>query len=259
MTNFALQASGSVAGPSVTLSWTAPAPTVTTGAATAVAGTSATMTGTVAPNGYQITDCHFVLTPAPATGSTVPCAQQLGAGTAAQPVTAAAAGLIRRPPTPRPWSRAGSRGSRPASRCRSAPSPRGHRGSTGAPLVSGLKLSRRAFPPRHAQAAAARRGISGTTISFGLSEAAPVRLTFERALAGRRRAPLRGSPRARPSAAGCHAVHECGRLGAAPPMPEPAASASKACSTTAARWRRNLPANARRGGLDGCRRFDPAG
>src|SRR6478735_8630680 len=93
VTNFALQASGSLAGPSVTLSWTAPTPTVTTGAATAVAATSATMTGTVAPNGYQITDCHFVLTPAPAPGSTVPCAQQLGAGTAAQPVTAAATGL----------------------------------------------------------------------------------------------------------------------------------------------------------------------
>ena len=187
VTDFALQANGSVAGPSVTFSWAAPTPTVTTGAATAVAGTSATMTGTVAPNGYQITDCHFVLTPAPATGSTVPCAQQLGAGTAAQPVTAAAAGLNPETTYTATLVAGGEPGvttGQPVSfgtlAAGAAAASR-----TGAPLVSGLKLSRRRFHRGTRRATVTRRGISGTTISFGLSEAAPVRLTFERATVGR--------------------------------------------------------------------------
>jgi hypothetical protein len=81
------------AAPEALFTWTRPAPSVTGGAASAVTATTATLAGSVNPNGSQVTDCHFVLSPAPPAGATAPCAQQLGSGEAAVPVSVALAGL----------------------------------------------------------------------------------------------------------------------------------------------------------------------
>ena len=45
------------------------------------------------PNGYQITDCHFVISPAPAAGATSPAPSRSAPASAALPVTAGAVGL----------------------------------------------------------------------------------------------------------------------------------------------------------------------
>jgi hypothetical protein len=81
------------AEPSVSFSWTAPPPTVLTGAPSAVTPTTATLNGTVNPNAWQPTGCSFALSPAPVGVSVFPCAQQLAIGIAPTPVSATAAGL----------------------------------------------------------------------------------------------------------------------------------------------------------------------
>ena len=96
VSSYAIQPTAAGAGPAVTISWTEPAPTVSTAAPTTVTASTAALAGSVNPNGYPITDCHFVISPAPATGATVPCAQQVGGGTDTLAVTAAAVGLAPR-------------------------------------------------------------------------------------------------------------------------------------------------------------------
>ena len=79
--------------PQITFEWTLPAPTVLTSTPSIVASSSATLAGTINPNGSQITDCHFSVSPAPPAGSTIACAQQVGAGSVPVPVSAAISGL----------------------------------------------------------------------------------------------------------------------------------------------------------------------
>jgi DNA-binding beta-propeller fold protein YncE len=65
---------------------------VTSGAATNVTGTSATLNGTIDPDGLPVTSCQFEY----GAGTIVPCAQtpaEIGAGTSPVPVSAAVAGL----------------------------------------------------------------------------------------------------------------------------------------------------------------------
>jgi hypothetical protein len=81
------------AQPEITFTWTVPPPSATTTAATALTSSSATLHGTVNPNASPLTDCHFVISPAPPGGSTISCAQQLGAGTLPVPVSAQLQGL----------------------------------------------------------------------------------------------------------------------------------------------------------------------
>jgi streptogramin lyase len=69
-------------------------PDATSGAATASGPGSASLTGTVIPNGEPITDCHFEYGTSTAYGTSVPCAQTVGGGTAGIPVTASAGNLI---------------------------------------------------------------------------------------------------------------------------------------------------------------------
>jgi hypothetical protein len=69
-----------------------PPPTVVTRGATNVQATSATVNGTVNPNGSQVTDCHFEL--GGPTTITVPCAQSVGAGTNPVQVSANVSGLL---------------------------------------------------------------------------------------------------------------------------------------------------------------------
>jgi streptogramin lyase len=57
-------------------------PDVASGAGTADSPDSASLTGTVNPNGTSIADCHFEFGTNPAYGTSIPCAQTVGGGTA---------------------------------------------------------------------------------------------------------------------------------------------------------------------------------
>jgi hypothetical protein len=78
------------AEPLVRLIWVLPRPTVATGPAHQITKTAALLTGLVDPNGYPLTNCHFVVSPG---ARSVPCAQHVGAGTKAIPVSARVTGL----------------------------------------------------------------------------------------------------------------------------------------------------------------------
>ena len=70
-----------------------PGPTVTTGAASSVSSSSATLTGSVNPNGVIVTSCYFEYGQPVVYGSTVPCAQSVESGASTVPVSADLAGL----------------------------------------------------------------------------------------------------------------------------------------------------------------------
>jgi predicted outer membrane repeat protein len=63
-------------------------PVVSTGTATAVSHTGATVSGTVNPEGSSTSDCHFQYGPTTAYGSVAPCGQQVGGGSVAVPGSA---------------------------------------------------------------------------------------------------------------------------------------------------------------------------
>jgi hypothetical protein len=93
VSNFSLVPTADGAEPQVTFTWTAPAPAVTTGAVSHITTTSASLTGTINPNGSQVTACHFAVSPAPPAGATVPCVQPVGGASSPVPVSATASGL----------------------------------------------------------------------------------------------------------------------------------------------------------------------
>jgi hypothetical protein len=68
-------------------------PAVVTKPATGILGTSATLNGTVNPNGKTVTDCHFNYGITTAYGSTVPCATSPGSGNSPVAVSAPVTGL----------------------------------------------------------------------------------------------------------------------------------------------------------------------
>ena len=70
-----------------------PNPTVVTGAASEVAQTSATLTASVNPEGFEVTSCDFQYGTSLSYGSSVPCASLPGSGTSPALVSAAAAPL----------------------------------------------------------------------------------------------------------------------------------------------------------------------
>jgi hypothetical protein len=71
------------------------APTVTTGASSGITQTSATVAGTVTPNGANVTSCRIEYGASVLYGSQVPCSPASpGAGTSVVPVTGALAGLL---------------------------------------------------------------------------------------------------------------------------------------------------------------------
>jgi phosphodiesterase/alkaline phosphatase D-like protein len=71
-----------------------PAPTVKTGAASAVTQTTATLEGTVDPNGYEVTSCEFEYgTTTAYVEKPVPCSAAPGAGTGDVSVSASLTGL----------------------------------------------------------------------------------------------------------------------------------------------------------------------
>ncbi len=71
----------------------APEPAVETRGASDIAGTSATVSATVDPNGGDVKDCHFEYGPTLGYGTSVPCSSSPGAGTTPVSVSAALSGL----------------------------------------------------------------------------------------------------------------------------------------------------------------------
>jgi len=69
------------------------APTVVTGPASGVGAHEATLTGTVNPNGAEVSSCRFEYGTSPSYGSTVACPQTVGSGEARVAVTGNAPGL----------------------------------------------------------------------------------------------------------------------------------------------------------------------
>jgi hypothetical protein len=196
VSGFTLMPTAEGAVPSVSFSWTAPPPTVLTGAPSAVTSTTATLNGTVNPNAWQPTGCSFVLSPAPAGVSAFPCAQQLATGIAPTPVSATAAGLA--PGTKYTVTLTASTvqgAGNGASVSFTTPSAAeiGKSGAVGGTTLSltGLELSPTIF--RHgkhlatiAKTKARKKKIvpTATTISFSLSEAATVTLSLEQSSPG---------------------------------------------------------------------------
>jgi hypothetical protein len=88
----AANANGTANGADQTFT-TPPALLVTTGDATDVGATTASLNGTVDPLGAALTDCHFDYGTDTSYGQTAPCAETVGSGTGAVPVHADLTGL----------------------------------------------------------------------------------------------------------------------------------------------------------------------
>jgi hypothetical protein len=176
------------AAPTVTFTWTLPAPTAITGPVSDLTATTATLNGTIDPNGSPVTSCGFTITPAPASGAGVACGSRSpGSGDTPVPVSAAVTGLapsttytVRLTATGAQGTGTGqpvefTTGAGSADRATHAlritavaqSATRWRRGSSAA------KISRTARIPE------------GTTFSFRLNERAAVKLTFARLAAGR--------------------------------------------------------------------------
>jgi len=188
VSGFALLATAHGAEPAITISWAMPPPAALTGAASAITPTSALLAGSVNPDGSQLSDCRFTLSPAAAFGDSLPCAQQIGAGETPVPVAAAAVGLSAATTYTVTLSATSAQGTStglatsfttPAT----APPP-------AALTVTALKLSPTRFRrgSRAATIAAGKHApkklASSTTISFALSRAASVQFGFEAAHSG---------------------------------------------------------------------------
>lgn len=194
VSGFSLVPTAAEAQPAITFSWSPPPPAVITTAASAVAATTATLNGTVNPNAWQPTGCAFSISPAPAGVSTFPCAQQLALGGMPAAVSATALGLTPNTTYTVALTAATVQGSSSGNAVTFTTSPQpngsapGPGGTNAAPVVSALTLSPTRFR-RGTRAATlakhARKRIPvGTTISFKLSQAASVTLTFQRTQPG---------------------------------------------------------------------------
>ena len=90
----ASNAGGTSYGSDQTLTTLPNPPTVATGAASALALTSATLNATVNPDGGTVEDCHFDYGTTTSYGASVPCTTLPGSGTSAVAVSAPVNGLI---------------------------------------------------------------------------------------------------------------------------------------------------------------------
>lgn len=195
VSDYTLLATTEEATPSVNLSWVAPAPTVITGSPSAITATTATLNGTINPNAWQPTGCSFAISPPPSGVSTFPCPQQLATGISPVSVSATAADLMpatQYTVTLTSSTVQGSSSGAPVTFTTSAAAvstgPPPIHGSAG-PKVADLKLSPSTFRRGKHMATIAKAGMkkktpTATTISFDLSEAATVALSFERSRAG---------------------------------------------------------------------------
>jgi hypothetical protein len=196
---FSLVPTAEGAQPSVTFTWTPSAPASVTGAPSALTPTTAALDGTVNPSDWLVSICAFALSPAPAGVATFPCAQQLGAGSTPVPVSATAAGLTPNTTytvTLMATSVQGTGSGRPVTFTTPASSatpggsgPFSSRGAGSGPAIGSLEISPTRFRRgKHAAVLAnahhPKPKATGTTISFQLSAAATVTLSFQRAMPG---------------------------------------------------------------------------
>jgi hypothetical protein len=181
VSGFSLVPTATGAQPSVSFTWTLPPPTVITGAVTGITTTTAAVSGTVNPNAYQLTSCYFQVSPAPSGGATFPCAQQLPVASSPVPVSATLAGLS--PGTTYAVTLVSASAQGTASGSAVSFLTAGSAAGPGAsPIVSGLKLTPSRFRSGKQVTKLGRAGKVGTTISFRLSTAATIKLTFARVL-----------------------------------------------------------------------------
>lgn len=173
------------AQPLVAISWTMPPPASVTGAPTALTSSSATLTGSVNPDGSLVEDCHFTISPPPAAGASLPCSQQVGASGTPMSVSAVAGGLSAATTYTVTLASASAQGASVGAGVTFTTLALQSSSTTGlgAPLtVSALKISRARFH-RGRRRAALQPGKSGSaggaTISFVLSRAATAHLAFE--------------------------------------------------------------------------------
>jgi streptogramin lyase len=197
-------------------------PGVTTGAAERVGSASATLTGSVRPNG-QATSYRFEYGRTEAYGSET-TATAAGAGLAARDVSAGVAGLS---PDTRYHYRLVAVNDSGTGRGEDRtfttdPAPAGGGGQAGGPAVTRLRLSRTSFRAASsgpsARAVPRRRPATGTVVSYRLPRAATVRFAVERCVRPkrgrsrcRRYAKLRGAF-TQAGKAGANRVHFSGRL-----------------------------------------------
>jgi hypothetical protein len=162
-----------------------PPPAVTTGSPNSVTSTGAALTGFVNPDGSQVSDCHFDVVPAPPGGSSVPCVQQVGAGSTPVAVSAGVGGLAPSTTYTVTLVASSAQGTSsgaavPFTTATVGPGARGSLSVTHVVVSPG-----RFHRGRHAATISrAKAGPIGTTISFRLSAAASVTLSFQRAQPG---------------------------------------------------------------------------
>jgi hypothetical protein len=172
----------------VTFTWTLPPPAAATGTPQAVTSTTATLTGSVNPDGSVVGDCNFTISPAPPGGASVPCPQQVGGGSSPVAVNATMTGLSPATTYTVTLSAASAQGSSSGSPVGFSTLSSSGPGGLTALTVTNLKLSPTRFRGgTHAATITKRKAgalPSATTISFTLSQAATVTLSFEQAHSG---------------------------------------------------------------------------
>jgi hypothetical protein len=185
VSGFSLVPTAEDAQPLVQISWTMPPPAVITGAPSAVKSTSVTLTGSVNPDGSQVSDCHFNVVPAPPSGSSVPCVQQVGAGSTPVAVSASLGGLTPSTTYAVTLVASSAQGTGSGAAVPFATATAGP-GASGSLSVTHVVVSPGRFHRgRHAATISrAKPGATGTTISFQLSQAASVVMSVQRAQPG---------------------------------------------------------------------------
>jgi hypothetical protein len=134
-----------------------------------------------------VTDCHFAISPAAGAGASIPCPQQIGAGSTPVAVAAPVGGLSPGATYTVTLVAASTQGSSSGAPVTfTTPTPSSSSTVPAAPAVGALKLSPTRFRRGRAAATVSRRAAipSATTISLTLSAPATVTLVFERPGAG---------------------------------------------------------------------------
>jgi hypothetical protein len=179
VSGFTASTAGPGVAPSVTVTWTMPTPTVTTGQVDSVSPATATLHGVVNPNGSPVSDCHFELIPAAPGGASIPCREQVGGDSAPVDVSATAEGLKAGQTYTVRLVVTGAQGTQSGSAI-SFSTPE-------APRLTNLRQSRSRWHlgSRLVSISATRsRPRVGTQFSFSLSQSASVRLRFTRSKPG---------------------------------------------------------------------------
>jgi hypothetical protein len=180
VSGFSLVPTAAGAQPSISIAWSAPAPTAVTEAPSSLTDAGATLNGTVNPNGSQITECHFTISP----GGSIPCTQQVGAGSAPLAVSAPLSGLTASTTYTVTLVAASAQGSSTGAAVTfTTGSSTTGSSTTGSP--SSTASARQAVAIGHVTVAPSRlRRGKHATISFQLSAPASVTISFEAARAG---------------------------------------------------------------------------